>query len=81
MIVQDRYVVRVFNIPDTMTKVQFEDDLCNRNLVYQKVYFASNNGQTSAGFAFIEFETREQMNLFKNCFTNVNEDIIYNYGG
>lgn len=77
MIIPDRYVVRMLNIPDYLTQVEFEQNLYNRRLKCSKVYFASANGQTSAGFAFIEFDTREQMELFKSSFTNVNDDIIY----
>lgn len=78
MIIPERYVVRMLNVPDDMTQVQFEMNLSSRKLNYKKVHFASSNGKTSAGFAFIEFDTREQMNLFKIYFTTVNEDIIYN---
>jgi hypothetical protein len=80
MIIPERYVVRMFNIPDDITKVEFEENLHNRDLKYNKVYFASTNGQSSAGFAFIDFDTREQMNEFKSVFHNVGDDIIYNNG-
>jgi hypothetical protein len=80
MIIPERYVVRMFNIPDNLKQVEFEENIYNRELKYKKIYFASNNGQTSAGFAFIEFDSREQMNLFNSYFTNVNDDIIYNNG-
>lgn len=80
MIIPERFVVRMFNIPDDMTKTEFEKNLCNRELEYRKVFFASHNGQLSAGFAFIEFDTREQMNLFKSYFNRIEDDIIYNNG-
>lgn len=77
MIVPERYVVRMLNIPDNLTQVEFENNLCERELKYNKIFFASANGRTSAGFAFFEFDTREQMELFKANFTNINDDIIY----
>lgn len=80
MIIPERYVVRMLNIPNNITKAEFEQDLCNHNLKSKKIYFASINGRTSAGFAFIEFDDREQMNLFKSCFNNLNDDILYNNG-
>lgn len=80
MIIPRRYVVRMFNIPDNITKGQFEDYLFNHRLKYRKMFFASSNGHLSAGFAFIEFDDREQMNIFKSYFHNVNDDISYNYG-
>lgn len=80
MIIPERFVIRMFNIPDDITKTEFEKNLSNRDLKYRKVFFASHNGQSSAGFAFIEFDTREQMNLFKSYFNRIEDDIIYNNG-
>jgi hypothetical protein len=80
MIIPQRYIVRMFNIPDNMTQIEIEENFTDRNLTYKKIFFASTNGQYSAGFAFIEFDSREQLNLFKSCFINVNDDIIYNNG-
>lgn len=80
MVIPERYLVRMFNIPDTLTKQELDDQFVSQNLKYKKVFFASQNGFTSAGFAFIEFDSREDMNLFKIHFYNVGEDILYNDG-
>lgn len=79
MIIPNRYVVRMLNIPDNLTQVELEQNLRNRELKCSRIYFASTNGQTSAGFAFIEFNTREQMELFKSNFITINDDTIYDY--
>lgn len=80
MVVPERYLVRMFNIPDNMTKKELEDQFVSRDLSYKCIFFSSHDGQTSAGFAFIEFYSREEMNLFKIHFYNVGEDILYNNG-
>lgn len=80
MIIPERYVVRMLNIPDKMTQPIFESQLSQYNLKFNKVYFASHDGTTSAGFAFIEFNSRDQMGVFKMHFDNINEDIIYSDG-
>jgi hypothetical protein len=80
MIIPDRYVVRMLNIPDTMTQEIFESQMTQRSMKYDKVYFASHDGKTSAGFAFIEFNSRNEMELFKMHFDNINEDILYSNG-
>ncbi len=77
MIIPERFVLRMLGIPDNLTQIEFEQNLHNHDIKWKKIYFSSSNGQTSAGFAFIEFDTREQMNAFKSNFTNVNDDIIY----
>ncbi len=80
MVIPERYLVRMFNIPDTMTKRELDEQFISRDLKYSKIFFASQNGTTSAGFAFIEFDSREDMNIFKIHFNNVGEDILYNNG-
>jgi hypothetical protein len=80
MIIPERYVVRMLNIPETMTQSKFESRLAQQNVMYDKVYFASQDGKTSAGFAFIEFNSRDKMELFKIHFDNINEDILYSNG-
>lgn len=80
MIIPERYVVRMLNIPDTLTQGEFESRFTLENMKYNKVYFASKNGKTSAGFAFIEFNSRDEMELFKIHFDNINEDILYSNG-
>lgn len=80
MIIPERYIVRMLNIPDNLTQVKYEENLNNRNLTYKKIYFASRNGELSVGFAFIEFDTRDQMDMFKTYFKNIGDDILYNNG-
>lgn len=80
MIIPERYIVRMFNIPDTMTQCTFENQLTQNNMKYKKIHFASQDGKTSAGFAFIEFNSRNEMELFKMHFDNINEDILYSNG-
>lgn len=80
MIIPKRYVVRMLNIPEGLTRNQLENQFIQQKFVYKHLFFASNNGQSSAGFAFIEFETIEDMNTFVQYFEKYNEDILYNNG-
>ena len=80
MLIPERYVVRMLNIPETMTRSTLESQLSQHNIPYVKLHFASQDGVTSAGFVFIEFKTRQDMALFKMQYHNINEDILYNNG-
>lgn len=72
-----RYIVRMFNIPENLTKKDLEDKLINERINFRNIYFASHNGNLSAGFAFIEFDRIEDMEDLRNVFKNVQEDVLY----
>jgi late competence protein required for DNA uptake (superfamily II DNA/RNA helicase) len=80
MVIPKRYVVRMLNIPNTLTQRIFENELTQHKMKYNKLYFASHDGKTSAGFAFIEFNSMNEMEVFKMHFDNINEDILYSNG-
>lgn len=59
-----RYVVRVLGIPESYTKDTFEQELLKHQVAFKSVWFATEGAGVCAGFAFIEFESRENMDLF-----------------
>ena len=60
-----RYVVRVLGIPEALTKQSFEQDLLKQQVTYKSVWFATHsNGFQCAGFAFVEFPSKESMSSF-----------------
>lgn len=77
---RSRYVVRVLGIPTSLTKSAFESELTKNQVQYEKVFFAAKSNEGwSAGFAFVEFSTEDDMHVFMERYplTEDGKDVLW----
>lgn len=74
-----RYVVRVIAIPSWFTKSDYEEDLHSKDFKPINIFFATQNGCTSAGYAFVEFSSQAELENFKIKNVFHNNDIVYSF--
>ena len=74
----NRHMIRLLGIPATYTKQQLEQDLKENNIEHDKNFFATTDGVCSTGFAFVEFFTQEQKEMFGKIYgLNQHRDAMY----
>jgi hypothetical protein len=73
-----RHVARLLGIPTNITQPVLEQKFIDDGLSFKKLFFASQDSVHSAGYAFVEFESEDDMEKFNTIYIlNSYGDSIY----
>ena len=74
--VRNKYVLRMYNIPLTKTDNDLNQEFLKYTFPFIKVTLAKKTNMESAGYAFIEFESQQDLDSFSQHFNKLRNDLV-----
>jgi len=70
------FVLRMYNIPVSKTDEELNTEFLKYTVPFVKVTLARKTNMDSAGYAFIEFESQQDLDNFAKNFNKLRSDLV-----